>query len=383
MKTESINNGSITRCHGMPAVPVEAPYGWGPRRVLTLRPLFSGQGRTGCVRGGEPGHKRVESVETGWGRDSERDGFICHCTPSLCLHQGPLESLQVTSSPGARVATATWGSSVNMAFCPTIGSPRTGLARHDLPPVAPSLGTRQSPWLNLWQKKPGLTGSLCSQDGKCFKPDESDLPQIQPSLYTSETCPLPRQKADRARPGDCRLEGGLWSVLARPPFIHMAASDAFQTFLEKMLTTLRAAFNGNRHICKMWTYLCNDCITIQRNIGSHPFVVVAKSCLTVCDLRHTRRPYLSLSPRGCSNSCLLSWWCHPAISSSVNTFSSCPQSFPALGSFLMSQLFTSGNQSIRASASESVLPINIQGWLFFRIDCFDLLAVQRTLKGLL
>lgn len=107
MKTESINNGSITSCHGMPAVPEEAPYGWGPRRVLTLRPLFSGQGRTGCVRGSEPGHKRVESVETGRGRESEGDGFICHCRPSLCLHQGPLESLQVTSSPSARVATAT------------------------------------------------------------------------------------------------------------------------------------------------------------------------------------------------------------------------------------------------------------------------------------
>ena len=62
----------------------------------------------------------------------------------------------------------------------------------------------------------------------------------------------------------------------------------------------------------------------------------------------------------CSNSCPLSWWCHPAISPSVTHFSSCPQSFPASKSFPMSWLFTSGGQSMGASAS--VLPINIQGW---------------------
>ena len=70
----------------------------------------------------------------------------------------------------------------------------------------------------------------------------------------------------------------------------------------------------------------------------------------------------SPSPRACSNSCSLSWWCHPTITFSVIPFSSCLQSFPASGSFLMSQLFTSGGQSIRASASASVLPMNIQDW---------------------
>ena len=64
--------------------------------------------------------------------------------------------------------------------------------------------------------------------------------------------------------------------------------------------------------------------------------------------------------RVCSNSCLLSWWYHPAISSSLFPFSSCLQSFPASESFPMSQLFVSGGQSIGASAS--VLPMNIQGW---------------------
>ena len=79
-------------------------------------------------------------------------------------------------------------------------------------------------------------------------------------------------------------------------------------------------------------------------------------------LWHARLPCPSLSPRVCSNSSPLSQWCHPAISSSMTPFSSCPQSFPASGSFPMSELFTSGGQSIVASASTSALPRNIQGW---------------------
>ena len=82
--------------------------------------------------------------------------------------------------------------------------------------------------------------------------------------------------------------------------------------------------------------------------------------LQVHGLQHTRLPCPQLSLRVCSNWCPFSWWCHPTVSSSVAPFSSCPQSFPALGSFPMSQLFSSGDQSIGASAS--VLPVNIQGW---------------------
>ena len=66
--------------------------------------------------------------------------------------------------------------------------------------------------------------------------------------------------------------------------------------------------------------------------------------------------------RVCSNSCPLSQWCHPTISSSVAPFFSCPQSFPASGSFPMNRLFPSGDQSIGASASASVLSMNIQHW---------------------
>ena len=84
--------------------------------------------------------------------------------------------------------------------------------------------------------------------------------------------------------------------------------------------------------------------------------------LRPCGLQHTRLPCPSPSPGAWSNSCPLSQWCHPTISSSVIPFSSCLQSSPVSGSFLMSQLFASGGQSITASASASVPPMNIQGW---------------------
>ena len=102
---------------------------------------------------------------------------------------------------------------------------------------------------------------------------------------------------------------------------------------------------------------------------------VAQSCPTLQPhwLQHTRLPCLSLSPRGCSNSCPLNRWCHPTISSSVTLFS-CPQSFPASRTFQMSQLFISGGQSIGASVSASVLPMNIQSW--FPIGWTGLISLQ-------
>ena len=95
-------------------------------------------------------------------------------------------------------------------------------------------------------------------------------------------------------------------------------------------------------------------------------------------LQHTRLPCPSPSPRACSSSCPLSQWCHPTISSSVVPFSSCLQSFPASGSFLVSQLFASGGQGTGASASASVLPMNIQDW--FLLGLTGLILLQS--KGL-
>ena len=82
-------------------------------------------------------------------------------------------------------------------------------------------------------------------------------------------------------------------------------------------------------------------------------------------LQHARLPCPSPTPGASSNSCPLSRWCHPTISSSVIPFSSCLQSFPASGSFPRSQFFASGGQSIGVSASTSVLPMNIQDWFPF------------------
>ena len=100
------------------------------------------------------------------------------------------------------------------------------------------------------------------------------------------------------------------------------------------------------------------CIYTQSSFHS-----VVSNSLQPHELQHTRHPCPSPTPGVCSNSCPLSWWCHPTNLPSVIPFSSCLQSFPASGSFPMSQLFASGGQSIRALAS--VLSMNIQG-------CFSL-----------
>ena len=110
------------------------------------------------------------------------------------------------------------------------------------------------------------------------------------------------------------------------------------------------------------------CLCIHSKRVFDHLLLLLFSCWVVSDslrphgLPHARLPCPSPSPGACSNSCPLSWWCYPTISSSVTHFS-CPQSFPASGFFFpMSQLFASGGQSIGTSASASVLPMNIQDW---------------------
>ena len=111
--------------------------------------------------------------------------------------------------------------------------------------------------------------------------------------------------------------------------------------------------------------------------------LVMSGSLRPHELQHTRPPRPSSTPGVYSSSCLSSRWCHLTTSSSVIPFSSQPQSFPASGSFQMSQFFASAGQTIGVSASASVLPINIQDWFPLQIDLLDLLAVQGTLKSLL
>ena len=111
--------------------------------------------------------------------------------------------------------------------------------------------------------------------------------------------------------------------------------------------------------------------------------------LVMCDslqpheLQYTRLPCPSPPPWVCSDSCLLSQWCHPTISPLVTHFYSCPQSFPESGSFPMSWLFTSGGQSFRASASATSPSNEYLGLISFSIDLFDFLAVQGTPKSFL
>ena len=114
-----------------------------------------------------------------------------------------------------------------------------------------------------------------------------------------------------------------------------------------------------------------DLIPLLRDLQ---FSSVMSDFLWPHGLQHARPPCPSSTPGAYSNSCPLSWWCHLTISSSVVSFSSYLQSFPASGSFPTSQLFTSGCQNVGASASASVLPMNIQDW--FPLEFTSLISVQ-------
>ena len=107
--------------------------------------------------------------------------------------------------------------------------------------------------------------------------------------------------------------------------------------------------------------ICTDLFFMALAQFSHS---VMSNSLWLHGLQHTRPPCPSPTPGVHSNFCPSSQWCHPAISSSVTLFS-CPQSFLVTGSFPVSQLFTSGGQSIGASVSASVLPMNIRDWFLF------------------
>ena len=108
-------------------------------------------------------------------------------------------------------------------------------------------------------------------------------------------------------------------------------------------------------------FLCIlNCVMPFRSVQFSRSVV--SNSLRPHEPQHARPPCLSPTPGVHPNPCPLSQWCHPTISSSVVPFSSCPQSFPASGSFQMSQLFASDGQSIGVSASTSVLPVNTQDW---------------------
>ena len=122
------------------------------------------------------------------------------------------------------------------------------------------------------------------------------------------------------------------------------------------------------HFCKgIWKRVPEVWNNLLGESGPDLLGQVQFSCSVVSNslwphgLQHARPPCPSPTPKAYSNSCPLSWWCHPTISSSIVPLSRL-HSFPASGSFQMSQLFTSGGQSTEVSASASVFPTNIQDW---------------------
>jgi len=134
----------------------------------------------------------------------------------------------------------------------------------------------------------------------------------------------------------------------------------------------REAWCATAHgVAKSWIQHCNWTTTTVYSVS-----LVTQSCPTLRShgLQHARLPCPPPTPRACSNSCPSSQWCDPIILSSVTLFSSCPQSFPESGSFPIHQFFSSGGQSLGASASASVLPVNIQDW--FPLGLTGLISLQ-------
>ena len=157
----------------------------------------------------------------------------------------------------------------------------------------------------------------------------------------------------------------------------MRTNCIVQGTLLNALWWLKWEGNPKKRVC-VYMYSWLTCIAeIDTTVQSNCCSVVSDS-LRPQGLPHTRVSCPSLSPGVCSDSHPLSWWCHPIISSSVGPFSSCLQSFPALGSFPVSWLFASDGQSSRTSASASILPMNIQGW--FPLGLTGLIFLQS--KGL-
>ena len=159
--------------------------------------------------------------------------------------------------------------------------------------------------------------------------------------------------------------------------VMMLATTSAYRDCKKYSVTISAVFKGKhaqRALCcnSYWVSNTSDyCPARSQLVFLFP-LSVQFSCSVVSDslqlhgLQHARPPCPSPTPGVYPNSCLLSRWCYPTTSSSAVPFSSCLQSFPASGSFQMSQLFTSGGQSIGVSASTSVLPMNSK-WYFLLI----------------
>ena len=141
----------------------------------------------------------------------------------------------------------------------------------------------------------------------------------------------------------------VWSILNKN-YIRIALQLMTQNFIALFLSYVKNAWNLILKENAWFSSVQFSCSVVSNSLRTR-------------ELQDTRPPCPSPTARVHPDPCPLSWWCHPTISS-VAPFCSCPASFPASGSFQMSQLFASGGQSIGASASTSVLPMNTQDWSY-------------------
>jgi len=225
-----------------------------------------------------------------------------------------------------------------------------------------------------WGSPGKNTGVGCHFLLQCMK--------VKSESEVTQSCLTPSDPMDCSPPGSSVyvifqarvLEWGAiaFSSVCVHIYIYMSYWCHFWDFFLYQAADFFLAFlSYNWHItlyelkCTIWfdTHIFCEMIITDRLVNSSSSVQF--SCSVVSDslwphgLQHTRLPCLSPIPGVCSNSCPLSQWCHPNISSSVIPFSLCLQSFPASGSFPMSQFFTSGSQSIGVSASASILPMKL------------------------
>ena len=145
------------------------------------------------------------------------------------------------------------------------------------------------------------------------------------------------------------------------------ATNSLIAWESNKFVSIKPVFKLRMHINEYGPYLLPEFIwpinkEAKKMISVHFSLSVMSDSLRPHGLQHTRPPCPSPTPRVYPNSHPTSWWCHPTISSSVVCFSSCPQSFPASGSFPKSQFLASGGQSMGVSASAWVLPLNTQDW---------------------
>ena len=192
------------------------------------------------------------------------------------------------------------------------------------------------------------------------KDDEVRMHCIGGKLETS-----PDHWGGRGRPGS-ELWGpsGAHTSESREIWVTWAEVFGFYLFLTDFI--FRSILGLHKKIAQKIQWILTSLLpwhmdsSVISILHSVQFSSVAQSCLTLWphELQHARPPCPSPTPEVYSNSCPSSGWCHPAISSSVAPFSSCPQSLPASGSFPVNQLFSWGDQSTGVSASASVLPMN-------------------------